>query len=66
MSNAQALQQSLGISDETLRAGCAVLSPELFKDGLRRDTDGPNTKATVEQHIKTVLNIYAAMTKHPQ
>lgn len=49
------------ITDDMLRAGCAVLSPALFKDDLRNPSDGPKTKALVELQISQVRAVFESM-----
>lgn len=46
---------------EMLRAGCGSESPAMFRESLRRETDGQKTVEMVEKIIQRNLNSYRAM-----
>lgn len=48
-------------TDEMLRAFLAVERPAMFKHGLRREGDGPATKAEIETLISGALKQYGAL-----
>lgn len=48
-------------TEEMLRAGCGSESPAMFRESLRRETDGQKTVEMVEKIIQRNLNSYRAM-----
>jgi len=48
-------------TEEMLRAGCGSESPAMFRESLRRETDGPKTVEMVKKIVQRHLESYRAM-----